>query len=58
MREIVAINDCDYWQGCNSGAINTVESYLYGRFEVRMKSADGDGLVSSFLHTIQTGNLI
>lgn len=42
------LNDCDYWQGCNSGAINTVESYLYGRFEVRMKSADGDGLVSSF----------
>ena len=42
------LNDCDYWEGCNSGAIRTHQSYLYGRFEVKMKSADGDGLVSSF----------
>lgn len=26
----------------------TKESFLYGRFEVRMQSADGDGVVSSF----------
>jgi len=42
------LNDCDYWEGCNSGALATDQSYLYGRFEVRMKSADGDGLISSF----------
>ena len=40
--------NCDSWDGCNSGAIQTDDSYLYGRFEVRMKSANGDGLVSSF----------
>ena len=42
------LNECDNWEGCNAGAFKTVESYLYGRFEVRMKSADGDGIVSSF----------
>ena len=42
------LQNCDYWEGCNSGAIRTHDSYLYGRFEVRMKSADGNGLVSSF----------
>ena len=42
------LNNCDYWEGCNTGALQTDDSYLYGRFEVRMKSADGDGLVSSF----------
>ena len=41
-------NDCSNWDGCLSGAVKTDLSYLYGRFEVRMKSADGDGLVSSF----------
>jgi len=46
--ECCGINDCDTWEGCNSGQLNTDESYLYGRFEVRMKSASGDGLVSSF----------
>lgn len=33
---------------CTSGAIRTNEAFLYGRFEVRMKSAAGDGVVSSF----------
>ena len=42
------INECSDWDGCNSGALQTDQSYLYGRFEVKMKSADGDGLVSSF----------
>jgi len=41
-------NNCSDWEGCSAGAIQTDESYLYGRFEVRMKSADGDGIVSSF----------
>ncbi len=41
-------DDCSNWDGCYSGSIRTDESYLYGRFEVRMKSADGDGIVSSF----------
>jgi len=43
-----ASNDCSDWDGCYVGALQTSESYLYGRFEVRMKSADGDGIVSSF----------
>ena len=30
------------------GELRTKESFLYGRFEVRLKSAQGDGLVSSF----------
>jgi len=30
------------------GELRTKESYLYGRFESRFKSAQGDGLVSSF----------
>ncbi|MCR6637587.1 MAG: family 16 glycosylhydrolase [Sporocytophaga sp.] len=29
--------------------LRTNESFLYGRFEVSMKSAEGSGLVSSFL---------
>lgn len=36
------------WDGCVGAGIRTQDSYLYGRFETRMKSADGDGLVSSF----------
>lgn len=35
-------------QDCTGGAITTEESYLYGRFETRMQSASGDGIVSSF----------
>ncbi len=35
-------------QDSNGGAISTKQSFLYGRFEVVMKSADGDGIVSSF----------
>ena len=42
------INDCSNWDGCSVGSLRTDESYLYGRYEVRMKSADGDGIVSSF----------
>ena len=41
-------NYCSDWEGCYSGSIQSNDSYLYGRFEVRMKSAEGDGLVSSF----------
>lgn len=36
------------WEGCVGAGIRTVDSYLYGRFETRMKSADGDGIISSF----------
>jgi hypothetical protein len=35
-------------QNCIGGAISTEETFLYGRFEVRMRSAAGDGVVSSF----------
>ena len=41
-------DDCSDWIGCSTGSIRTDDSYLYGRFEVRMKSSDGDGIVSSF----------
>ena len=37
-----------YGQDCIGGAISTNEAYLYGRFEVAMQSAPGDGVVSSF----------
>jgi len=37
-----------YGQEINGGEIFTKESYLYGRFEVVMQSAEGDGIVSSF----------
>ena len=42
------LNICDNWEGCNIGALQTDESYLYGRFEVRMKSIGSEGVVSSF----------
>ena len=43
-------------QACEGGAINTKESYLYGRFEVAMQSAPGSGIVSSFfLYNIEVG---
>ncbi len=37
-----------YAQDCVGGQIYTHESYLYGRFEVAMRSAEGNGIVSSF----------
>ena len=37
-----------YGQDCVGGEIRTNEAYLYGRFEVAMRSAAGDGVVSSF----------
>ncbi|MEM6726203.1 MAG: family 16 glycosylhydrolase, partial [Bacteroidota bacterium] len=40
-REILA-------QNCTAGQIYTEETYLYGRFEVRMQSAAGAGIISSF----------
>ncbi len=33
---------------CASGQIATREAYLYGRFETRMQSVQGSGVVSSF----------
>jgi len=35
-------------QECLGGELRTIESYLYGGFEVNMKSAEGNGYVSSF----------
>ena len=35
-------------QNCIGGELRTIDSFLYGRFEVNMKSAEGDGYVSSF----------
>jgi endo-1,3-1,4-beta-glycanase ExoK len=44
-----------YSQDCNGAAIATKESFLYGRFETLMQSADGNGIVSSFfLYNIET----
>ena len=31
------------------GELRTIDTYRYGRYEVRMKSAAGSGVVSSFL---------
>ena len=40
----------DYAQNdeCDGAAIRTHEAYLYGRFETKMKSTQGSGIVSSF----------
>ena len=35
-------------QVCSSASLQSREAFLYGRFEVRMQSAEGSGLVSSF----------
>lgn len=35
-------------QSCKCAEIRTNDSFLYGRFEVLMKSANGNGIVSSF----------
>lgn len=35
-------------QTCSSAALQSREAFLFGRFEVRMRSAEGAGLVSSF----------
>ena len=35
-------------QDCLGGELRTINNFLYGRFEVNMKSAEGDGYVSSF----------
>jgi hypothetical protein len=35
-------------QECTGSELKTKESYLYGRFEVEMQSAEGNGIVSSF----------
>ena len=42
---LISIGICQQYFG---GELRTKESYLYGRFEARFKSAQGDGLVSSF----------
>lgn len=42
---LVAIGQNDQ---CDGGAIKTHEAYLYGRFETRMASTQGSGIVSSF----------
>ena len=42
------ITDCSDWEGCEIGGIKTDNDYLYGRFEVRMKSIGSSGVVSSF----------
>lgn len=43
-------------QDCVGGAIRTDETYLYGRFETRMRSAAGSGVVSSFFMYNLDGN--
>ena len=35
-------------QECASGALMTHQAYQYGRFETRMQSSEGNGIVSSF----------
>ena len=42
-------NSCIFGQDLYRGAeVRTRADYLYGKFEVRYKPAQGDGLVSSF----------
>lgn len=43
-------------QECVGGQIYSNEAFLYGRFEVAMRSAEGDGIVSSFfLYNLDVG---
>ena len=43
-------------QDCDSGELMTHQAYQYGRFETRMQSAQGNGIVSSFfLYNIDLG---
>ena len=43
-------------QECVGGQIYSNEAFLYGRFEVAMRSAQGDGIVSSFfLYNLDVG---
>ena len=35
-------------QSCDGGQVYSNEPYLYGRYEVAMRSAGGSGIVSSF----------
>ncbi|MEO0403391.1 MAG: family 16 glycosylhydrolase, partial [Bacteroidota bacterium] len=43
-------------QDCRGGQIQTNEAFLYGRFETSMKSAQGNGVVSSFfLYNVDLG---
>ena len=46
----IATFKVDYAQNneCDGAAIRTHEAYLYGRFETKMKSTQGSGIVSSF----------
>ncbi|NNC95638.1 MAG: family 16 glycosylhydrolase [Chitinophagales bacterium] len=37
-----------YAQACTGGQIYTKEAFTHGRFEVKMQSAEGNGVVSSF----------
>ena len=45
---LIAIASLGISQQYFGGELRTKESFLYGRFEARFKSAQGDGLVSSF----------
>jgi beta-glucanase (GH16 family) len=45
---IVFSNNFTFGQDCIGGAITSNINYLHGRFEVRMQSAEGNGVVSSF----------
>ena len=43
-------------QDCAGAQVLTREAYLYGRFETRMQSAQGDGIVSAFfLYNLDLG---
>jgi len=43
-------------QECTGGEIRSHEAFLYGRFEVSMQSAAGDGVISSFfLYNVDLG---
>jgi beta-glucanase (GH16 family) len=53
MRHVVAlflIQAAVFGQLYRGAELRTVDPVLYGKFEARYKPAQGDGLVSSFLH--------
>ena len=48
---LMAVSSLAAWSQnnqCDGGALKTQEAFLYGRFETRMSSTQGSGIVSSF----------
>ena len=48
MIALILLSNCLFAQNYRGAELRTKDDFLYGKFEVRFKPAQGDGLVSSF----------